>query len=362
MNKGFKTYMDRVYAGDAQKAQTKDAVMEALAQRAPRMQRSTAKKRTKLGKLGVGIAAAAACMVVAVTGYAYYETPVEYISLDINPSVELGVNAFQKVVRAQGINQDGADLIGNLNLHNMSVEDAVRVLVSQACTQEYIASDGSSVIALTTLARTAEQAMALGEQSEQGAEIALQQQNAFAILYGDTAELAIRTQAQQMGVSAGKYQLMLALQAMDPSMDMNQFKNMTVSQIMLKAGELAGSAQQAGPFAQTLQNMQQTATQVQQRSGDLQQDRDRLQDQDQTQDQDQLKTQDQLKDQDRLRDQDGPQASCEPTGYVEQNQGEGGAQQEQNDPSPTGSPTGSPQTQQQEEPSGSQGAGGGNNQ
>ena len=31
-------------------------------------------------------------------GYAYAKTPVAYVSMDINPSVELGVNAFDKVV------------------------------------------------------------------------------------------------------------------------------------------------------------------------------------------------------------------------------------------------------------------------
>ena len=343
---GFKKYMDRVHADGELKTNTKETVMEVLSSTAPQAAGSRRRKYSKVKRMGVAIAAAAICMVVAVTGYAYYETPVNYVSLDINPSVELGVNAFDKVVRAEGINQDGANLIGNLNLHNMSVQEAVRMLVTQACTQEYVAQDGSTVIALTAQSKTEEQAMALGEESALGAGAALQEQNAFAIMYGDTADLGIRTQAQQMGVSSGKYKLMLALQAVDPAVDFGQLKTMTVSQIMLKAGELAGNASQAGPFAQTIQNIQQTASQVRQRSGAMQQDRDQ--------------TQDQLQDQDRQRDQDGPQASCEPTGSVEQNQnaGDGGQQQEQNDPSPTGSPTGSPQSTLQGQPSGSQGSGG----
>ena len=359
---GFKEYMDRVHAGEELKMQTKATVMEVLGQMAPQMTRSAGRKHSKARKLAVSFAAVAACLVVAVTGYAYYETPVEYVSLDINPSVELGVNAFQKVVRAQGINQDGVDLIGNLNLHNMSVEDAVRMLVTQACAQEYIAQDGSTVIALTAQSKTAETAMLLGEQSGQGAKTALQEQSAFAILYGDTADMGIRTQAQEMGVSPGKYKLMLALQAMDPTLDIGQLKNMTISQIMLKAGELAGNAEQAGPFAQTVQNMRQAASQVQQRAGILQQDQNQLQTQDATQDKDQQQTRDQQ--QDKTQAQDGPQASCEPTGALEQNQNQGdggGQQQEQNDPSPTCSPAGSPQSSpQQGQPSGGQGSGGGN--
>ena len=187
----------------------------------------------------------------------------------------------------------------NLNLNNMSVEDAVRMLVAQACTEGYIAPDGTSVIALTAQSASEEQAANLGDQSRQGAQIALAAQNAEALLYGDTADLAIRNAAQQMGVSTGKYKLMMALSAMDPSLEIGQFKNATVSQIMLRAAEMPDGVGQAGEFSITLQKMQQTADQIQQRAGIMLQAED--QEQIQTQEQagrarDQIQTQKQAED------------------------------------------------------------------
>ena len=92
--------MDRVHVEESVKQKTKKAVLDTLKETTPPSStKRPPRKHSKIRKLAVGIAAAAACLVVAVTGYAYYETPVDYLSLDINPSVELGVNAFQRVVR-----------------------------------------------------------------------------------------------------------------------------------------------------------------------------------------------------------------------------------------------------------------------
>ena len=208
------------------------------------------------------------------------------------------------MVRAQGVNQDGTALMQNLNLNNMSVEDAVRMLVAQACTDGYIAPDGTSVIALTAQSDSKEQAAELGDQSRQGAQVALQTKNTAAILYGDTADLAIRNAAQQMGVSTGKYKLMMALSAMDPSLEIGQFKNATVSQIMLRAAAVPEGAGQEGEYSKTLQKMLKTADQIQQRTGIMQQveDQEQIQAQEQAEEREQIQTKDQIKDQTQTQD------------------------------------------------------------
>ncbi len=340
----FKEYMDRVHTNPEIKENTKKTVAQVLRQVVPDQKRSMRRKRSGTKAMAASLAALAAFLVVGGAAYAYYETPVDYLSLDINPSVELGINAFQKVVRAHGINQDGADLIENLDLHNMSAQEAVRLLVVQACQQDYISEDGSTVVVLSVQSDSGEQAEELGAQSALGVGEALQQQNALAILYGDTADLGLRTRAQEMGVSAGKYKLMLALQAMDPSLDLDSLKNQTMTQIMLRAGALDGTNEAAAEFAQTIQSMQQIAVQIRQQER-IEQPEEGQQNEEQTRQQEQNNTQSsaqasetseeeqsgtQTQQQDRIRTQDETQASCEPTGSAVQNQNEGeAAQQEQ---------------------------------
>ncbi len=79
------------------------------------------------------MAAAAACMVVLFfSGFGVYSffQPVSVVSIDINPSIELGVNALDYVVTVQGFNPDGEKLLDSLSLRFLSSEDAVEKIVS----------------------------------------------------------------------------------------------------------------------------------------------------------------------------------------------------------------------------------------
>ena len=50
--------------------------------------------------------------------YAYAKTPVAYVSMDINPSVELAVNAFDTVIAVEAYNEDGKNILEGTNLVN----------------------------------------------------------------------------------------------------------------------------------------------------------------------------------------------------------------------------------------------------
>ena len=50
---------------------------------------------------------ALALILAGFTGVYAYQKPVSFVSLDINPSMELGVNVFDVVVSAKAYNNDG---------------------------------------------------------------------------------------------------------------------------------------------------------------------------------------------------------------------------------------------------------------
>lgn len=50
--------------------------------------------------------------------YAYAKTPVAYVSMDINPSVELAVNAFDTAIVVEVYNEDGKNVLEGTNLVN----------------------------------------------------------------------------------------------------------------------------------------------------------------------------------------------------------------------------------------------------
>lgn len=180
---------------------------------------------------------AAACMATLLVGgsgaaYAYYQTPVSYLSLDINPSVEIGVNAFDKVVKVKGINDDGNKILANVHIKGSNVTVAVSTLVYSAVDYGFIADDGSSVVSLTSETDDSKTAAKLESDAETGANQALEESDTTATVIKDNVALARRDQARALGISPGKLNLINKLQKVDPTATVDEYKDASVKDIM----------------------------------------------------------------------------------------------------------------------------------
>lgn len=180
---------------------------------------------------------AAACFTLVLAGggkaaYAYYWTPVAYLSLDINPSVELGVNAFNTVVSAEAYNEDGQAILAGTDLTGTSVTDAVETLIESADNKGYIAEDGSTVISLTSETDNTDKATSIQTNSETGVTQALDKIEKEATVQKDNVALARRDEAKELGITPGKLNLIQKLQAVDPTATVEDFKDASVKEIM----------------------------------------------------------------------------------------------------------------------------------
>lgn len=179
-------------------------------------------------------AACAACICIGggVGAYAYYQTPQAYVSLDINPSVELGVNAFDTVVTAEAYNEDGEIILETADVTGGTVEEAVQSLVDSAYENGYIEEDGSTVISLTS--ETDDEALAekLAEESESGVNEALEAAGEEAEVEKDNVALERRDEARELGITPGKLNLINKLQALDPDAKTEDYQDKSVKYIM----------------------------------------------------------------------------------------------------------------------------------
>lgn len=184
------------------------------------------------------LASVLACMALLLAGGRwFYFTPTVAISIDINPSVELGVNRLNRVVSVEGYNDDGWALVRAIDVKYMDCFDAVTRIVHS----EDVASrleDGQ----IMTIAVVGEQ----GGQSEQ-------------ILSGirsctagtDNAYCyAMRPEevetAHEAGMSYGKYKAYLELRALDPTMTAEEIQGMTMREIRERIRLLSGGAPNGG--------------------------------------------------------------------------------------------------------------------
>ena len=233
----FKNYLDQITATTELKEKTKTYVKTRLADQSN--QKAAVKNRNwAMKKIIVSTVALAACAVLAVGGYAYCSTAVNYVSFDINPSIELGINAFNKVVSVEAYNDDGSNLILETDVIGMPIKQAINLLVKEAVDQGYMADDGSTVISVTAESDNEDDAADIQEESEDGVSEALLTKNIQAIVYANCSSLELRTKAKELGISPGKYKLIAILCELDPSIDPEDCRNMKITDIIVKANEI----------------------------------------------------------------------------------------------------------------------------
>jgi uncharacterized protein YchJ len=231
----FKSALDRIKADDTLKEKTEYYLRK-------RITNYTFGKTHLLIKKIIPITCAAVLLCGALIGtYLYVETPTSYLSLDINPSVELAVNTFGKVVSVTSYNDDGKTILAGQKVVYSGVTQAVNILVQSAVQKGFISQDGSTVIALTSETNNLNTAAKLQKEAEQGARTAIHSAGNAAVIRKANVALKTRNQAKELGISPGKLALIQKLQALDPSITVDQYKNATVTEITRKLFELKRS-------------------------------------------------------------------------------------------------------------------------
>ena len=95
----------------------------------------------------IALAACAVLIALGIGGGAYvYQTPVAYVGIDINPSIELGVNYFDRVVSAEGDNADGQDILSEINVVGMTYEEALASLNDSLTNKGYLTANAAVAV------------------------------------------------------------------------------------------------------------------------------------------------------------------------------------------------------------------------
>lgn len=202
MKELFRSALDRIEADEALVGRTEARLREdLLASNDPRI-------RTKRGRnYQMKKFAIAACMAVMLIGGGFaYATPTSYVSVDINPSVELAVNALGRVVDIQA-NDDGEAILEGLDLENMKVDKAVSLIVDAAAEQGFLEEDGTSIVSITVATDDKETEDELTEDAEEGAREALEKNQVAAEVSQAAISIARREAAWEIGISPGKMNL-----------------------------------------------------------------------------------------------------------------------------------------------------------
>ena len=198
----------------------------------------------------IALAACAVLIALGIGGGAYvYQTPVAYVGIDINPSIELGVNYFDRVVSAEGDNADGQDILSEINVVGMTYEEALASLNDSLTNKGYLTANAA--VAVTVMCDDDSRCSNLEETSQRCFSSAGQG------VHCSRATSAEHHEAHESGLGMGKYLAWRSLVDAGVDISADDVAHMTMSELRALAAQ-EGVAIDQGAASQGASNQSAT--------------------------------------------------------------------------------------------------------
>lgn len=237
MENKFKSAFGQIHAEDALKSKTKAFIYE-------KTNGYDRKKRVNFQRAVMSMA----CLLIAVVGifgYFSYTIPVVAISIDINPSIELEINRYDKVIDVKGYNDDGIRLAGELDIQNMDYSSAINAVMEN---QTVVSCLNDNNVLEITISGNSEKAK---EKMQSCISDKTNVEQKYIHCYGNKDDIEA---AHSAGLSVGKYRAYLELKEENPDitpedvsgLTMREIRDITKDESSDNADDCSGVGQQHG--------------------------------------------------------------------------------------------------------------------
>ncbi|HIT25818.1 MAG TPA: PepSY domain-containing protein [Candidatus Enterenecus avicola] len=154
------------------------------------------------------------------------------VTLDINPSISLSIDAKETVLEAIPLNDDAKEVMGGMELEGTNLETAVNALIG-ACLQKGYLDELENAILVSV--ENSDAAKATQLQSELTATISGAFQSGAILTQNVTVSDELAQLAQQYNISAGKASLIQEVIAQDSTLTFDSLAPLSMSEISLIA-------------------------------------------------------------------------------------------------------------------------------
>lgn len=195
----------KIKADDALKGKTLSFINQEIERRS----------RTYSPRIRLAAVCASFVLLMLFGGFSYnlYYTPSAYIDLDVNPSIELNLNRFGRVLEASPYNADGGSILKDVDVRHKKYEQAVETLLSEMIARGYLESDGLVSVTVQTDKNTVEAKIL--EDIQSTVSDTLDSRSYTADIFAVSQET--RNHAHDYNLSPAKYLAIVQLQEVDPT-------------------------------------------------------------------------------------------------------------------------------------------------
>ncbi|MDR3071935.1 MAG: hypothetical protein LBU41_00390 [Clostridiales Family XIII bacterium] len=191
-------------------------------------QRINQKRRLPVMRLATGFACVLLLFFGGLLSYQSYFTATAYVDIDVNPSIELSLNRYGRVIAASAYNDDGTDLLAEVPLKNRGYRDALQLLFQEMTAQGYIQK--AELFSLTLQTEESNRDDLLGELKAILSSLLTDgqrelEQDVFVV------DTATKTASHDLHLSPAKYLAIQELQVVDPTATFENCRDHTISKI-----------------------------------------------------------------------------------------------------------------------------------
>lgn len=169
------------------------------------------------------------CILIFAGGFSFhiYSTPDAYVDIDVNPSIELTLNRFNRVIRTHAYNDDGERILSGIHLWNQTSEKALTALIAAMQQEGYL--DNRSLLSITVQSGSNSQLLEAIHTyiscTVEDHHITDMEQDIYSI------DIETKKLAQELNLSPAQYLAIRDLQEIDPAITFEECKNNSIREL-----------------------------------------------------------------------------------------------------------------------------------
>lgn len=180
-------------------------------------------------------------LVLFVSGLQLVNTSASYVAVDINPSIILTTNPWDKVVEVEALNEDAETLLVDLVLIGLQVDEAVELIIAEATEMGYIDLLAEGEVAMVTAYNRDRVDEELSEKIRDRVQDRLEKREMAVNVVGHEAVAEQKELANELGVTLGKVLFVQKMMEKYPELGGDELYTMSIKDIMIKVKDLRGN-------------------------------------------------------------------------------------------------------------------------
>jgi hypothetical protein len=189
-------------------------------------------------------------LVLFVSGLQWVNTSASYIAVDINPSIILTTNPWEKVVEVEALNEDAETLLVDLVLIGLQADEAIELIIAEATEMGYIDLLAEGEVAMVTAYNRDRVDEELSEKIRDRVQDRLEKREMAVNVVGHEAVAEQKELANELGVTLGKVLFVQKMMEKYPELGGDELYTMSIKDIMIKIKDLRGNGPDKAALAE----------------------------------------------------------------------------------------------------------------